>query len=165
MWLVILYLVAVVAANLSTAHFGPIATPFNAFFLIALDLTTRDGLHERWQGKHLWWRMLLLIVCGGALSWAINGDTLRIAFASCCAFVAAGVADAIVYQVLFERTRFVKVNGSNIVSATVDSFLFPTIAFGGFIWWATMGQLFAKIAGGYLWSLILRKVLWKEKEA
>ena len=164
MWLVLLYLGAAVAANLSVLYFGPISTPFNAFFLIALDLTTRDGLHERWHGKYLWWKMLGLIAAGGFLSWLVNRDTARIAIASCIAFIAAGIADAVVYQLLFKRSRFVKLNGSNIVSATVDSFLFPTLAFGGFIWWATVGQLFAKIVGGYVWSLVLRKVLWKEEK-
>lgn len=165
MWLIILYLIAVVGANLSTAYFGPISTPFNAFVLVALDLTTRDGLHERWQGSRLWLRMFLLIAAGGFLSWLLNNDAGTIAIASCISFIAAGFADAIVYQLLFKHPRFVKLNGSNVVSSTVDSFLFPTIAFGGFIWWATFGQLFAKIVGGYLWSLVLQKLLWKEKEA
>ncbi len=162
MWLAILYLVAAAGANLKALYFGPVATPFNAFVLIALDLTTRDGLHERWQGKHLWVRMFGLIAAGGLLSWVLNRDAAQIALASCTAFTAAGIVDAIVYQLLFKRPRFVKLNSSNIVSATVDSFLFPTLAFGGFIWWATVGQLLAKIAGGYIWALILRKVLWED---
>ena len=162
MWLVLLYLGAVVAANLSVTYFGPISTPINAFLLIALDLTTRDGLHERWYGKYLWWKMFGLIAVGGFLSWLMNRDAAQIAIASCIAFIAAGIADAVVYQLLFKRSRLVKLNGSNIVSATVDSFLFPTIAFGGFIWWATVGQFVAKVVGGYIWSLILKKLLWKE---
>lgn len=164
MWLIILYLLAAVLANLSVLYFGPIATPFNAFFLIALDLTTRDGLHERWQGKNLWLRMFCLIIAGGFISWFFNREVLQIAIASAVSFFIAGLSDTIVYQVLFKKPRFVKLNGSNIVSATVDSFLFPTIAFGGFIWWATVGQLFAKIVGGYVWSLILRKVLWNKED-
>lgn len=164
MWLIILYLSAVVAANLSVLYFGPISTPFNAFFLIALDLTTRDGLHERWQGKHLWLKMFMLIATGGLISWFFNREVAQIAIASSVSFFAAGLADAIVYQILFKRSRFVKLNGSNVVSAAVDSFLFPTLAFGGFIWWATLGQLVAKIVGGYLWSLILSKFLWSKKD-
>lgn len=162
MWLVLLYLGAVVAANLSVTYFGPISTPINAFFLIALDLTTRDGLHERWHGRHLWLKMFGLIAVGGFLSWLMNRDAAQIAIASCVSFVAAGLTDAVVYQILFERSRVVKLNGSNIVSSAVDSFLFPTLAFGGFIWWATVGQFAAKVAGGYIWSLILKKLLWKE---
>ena len=163
-WLIILYLLAVVLANFSVLYFGPISTPFNAFFLIALDLTTRDGLHERWHGKHLWLKMFMLIAAGGLISWFFNREVAQIAIASSVSFFVAGLADAIVYQILFKRSRFVKLNGSNIVSATVDSFLFPTIAFGGFIWWATLGQLVAKIVGGYLWSLILSKFLWNKKD-
>lgn len=165
MLLVFLYLVAVALANLSVLHFGPISTPFNAFFLIALDLTTRDGLHERWHGKHLWLKMFALIATGSLISWLFNREVARIAIASAVSFFAAGLADTIVYQVLFKKSRFVKLNGSNVVSSAVDSFLFPTLAFGGFIWWATLGQFVAKVAGGYLWSLVLKKTIWKEKQA
>lgn len=165
MLLVFLYLAAVALANLSVLHFGPISTPFNAFLLIALDLTARDGLHERWHGKHLWLKMFTLIATGGLISWLFNREVAQIAIASAVSFFAAGLADTIVYQVLFKKSRFVKLNGSNVVSSAVDSFLFPTLAFGGFIWWATLGQFVAKVAGGYLWSLVLKKTIWKEKQA
>jgi len=49
MILVSLYLVAIVAANLSVAYFGASASIFNAFLFIGLDLTTRDLLHEQWR--------------------------------------------------------------------------------------------------------------------
>lgn len=165
MWLVLLYLGTVVVANLSVFYFGPTSTLFNAFFLIALDLTTRDGLHERWYGKHLWAKMFGLIFLGSLFSWLANHSTAQIALASCIAFITAGLADAVVYQFLFRHSRFVKLNGSNLVASAVDSFLFPAIAFGSFIWWATLGQFFAKVAGGYIWSLILRKTLWKREIA
>ena len=45
---VVLYLFAIVAANLLVARFGPSVTIINAFLFIGLDLTTRDGLHEAW---------------------------------------------------------------------------------------------------------------------
>ena len=46
------YAVAMIAANLLVATFGPSVTAINAFFLIGLDLTLRDWLHVRlktWQ--------------------------------------------------------------------------------------------------------------------
>ena len=162
MLFVFLYLAAAVLANLSAMYFGPVSTPINAFLLISLDLTARDRLHEAWQGRNLWVKMAALIITGSALTYLINAGALRIAVASSVAFIAAGVADTIVYQVLRKHPRLLKINSSNAVSATVDSFLFPTIAFGGFIWRATLGQLIAKVFGGYLWALLLTKTVWKE---
>jgi len=49
----------------------------------------------------------------------------------------------------------VRVNGSNVVSAAVDSVVFPTLAFGSFLPWVILGQFLAKVAGGAVWSLIL----------
>lgn len=165
MALVLMYLAAVVLANLSVLYFGPISTPFNAFFLIALDLTSRDALHERWHGRYLWGKMLALITLGGFISWVLNRGVARIAIASFIAFAAAGLADTIVYQLFYSRSKMVKVNYSNVVSSAVDSILFPTIAFGAFIWWAVLGQFVAKVFGGYMWALILKHTLWSNKTA
>lgn len=155
--LIVLYLVAIVAANLSVAYFGPASTIVNAFLFIGLDLTTRDALHERWRGKHLWAKMLALIVVGSLLSWVLNRNAGPIALASFVAFAASGIADAAVYHILGERSRMLKVNGSNAVSSAVDSIVFPTLAFGGLMWGIVAGQFVAKVAGGYLWSLVLTR--------
>ena len=40
-----LYLVAIIAANLLVAKFGPAISIVNAFLFIGLDLTARDKLH------------------------------------------------------------------------------------------------------------------------
>lgn len=53
MFYVLVYLIAIVAANLSVAYFGPQATIVNAFLLIGLDLSTRDKLHELWRNDRL----------------------------------------------------------------------------------------------------------------
>lgn len=152
--MVALYLAGVVLANLSVAAFGPWVSILNAGLFIGLDLTTRDVLHQRWR-HHLVLRMAGLIAAGGALSWLLNRDAGRIALASTVAFCAAGVVDSVVFHLLRGRSYLVRVNGSNLPSATVDSVIFPAIAFGGFVWWITLGQLVAKVAGGYLWSRIL----------
>ncbi|MCZ2895188.1 hypothetical protein MTR01_14260 [Burkholderia thailandensis] len=60
-----IYIAAVVAANLSVAHFGPASTPINAFLLIGLDLAIRDRLHLNWRGRALWARMFALIAGAG----------------------------------------------------------------------------------------------------
>ncbi|MGE5411289.1 MAG: VUT family protein, partial [Clostridiales bacterium] len=61
---VIAYLIAVVLANMTVYWFGPISTPINAFFLIGLDLTLRDKLHDRWMDDKLWLKMFMLIAAG-----------------------------------------------------------------------------------------------------
>lgn len=153
--IVLLYLAAIVAANLSATAFGPASTIVNAFLFIGLDLTARDKLHEQWQTGRAW-KMLLLIAGGGALSYALNAGAGQIAIASCIAFAGAALADWLMYTVLSRHGRGVRVNGSNAVSALVDSLLFPTLAFGGFMPLVTLGQWTAKVAGGYVWWLILK---------
>lgn len=157
--MVCLYLLAIILANLSSAHFGPGASIVNAFLFIGLDLTARDRLHDAWRRKGIVWKMLLLIVAGSLLSWVINRNAGQIAVASFVAFASAAIVDTIIYQLLHKRGYMVKVNGSNIVSALVDSLVFPTLAFGGFLPWVTLGQFAAKVFGGAIWALILRKRL------
>ena len=99
--------------------------------------------------------MLLLIGAGGLLSWFINQGAGRVAIASFIAFALAGLSDTIVYQLLYRYSKLLKINGSNIVSAAVDSIAFPTIAFGVFIPWVVLGQFLAKVIGGYFWSIII----------
>lgn len=153
----ILYLASIVLANLITARFGPWASVATAFVLIALTITSRDRLHERWHGHGLKWRMAGLIGMGAILSWLINADAGRIAVASVIAFAASETVDTIVYQKLLPKRWMVKVNGSNVASAFVDSFLFPLIAFGGFLPLIVLGQFVAKVFGGWIWSVILRR--------
>jgi uncharacterized PurR-regulated membrane protein YhhQ (DUF165 family) len=154
--LVVLYLAAIISANLMIAHFGPSATVLTSFLFIGLDITARDRLHESWQGRALWPRMAALIAAGSLLSWLANRNAAQIALASFIAFAASGAADALIYQALRHRAWFVKVNGSNAVSAAVDSLVFPTLAFGMLLPFVTLGQFIAKVAGGAVWAVILR---------
>mgnify|MGYP001214720545 CR=1 FL=1 len=111
-----LYLAAAIAANFSVMFFGPISTPFNAFVLVALDLVTRDMLHERWH-RHLWRNMFLLILAGSVITYLLNAGAVRIAVASTVAFLATGVADTVMYHLLRRFPRLKRVVGSNVVSA------------------------------------------------
>ena len=154
---VLIYLVAIVLANLTVALWGPSMTIVNAFVLIGLDLTCRDKLHEQWHGKNLPLKMFLLILTGSILTVFLNLGAWKIALASTIAFCGAAVIDTIVYQVLFKRSKIVKINGSNILSAGVDSILFPTIAFGTLMPWIILGQFAAKVLGGFLWSLVITR--------
>ena len=140
-----------VIANTLVWWLGPWWSPVNAFFLIGLDLTMRDILHERikrWQaGRHY--------CAGGAITWLLNPGAAQIAIASAIAFVVAAGADWSVYTLLRDKPWAVRVNGSNVVGAAVDSFLFPTLAFGLLLPWVIALQFFAKVAGGALWAFVL----------
>lgn len=157
MFAVVVYCAAMVGANLSVAAFGPWVSPFNAFLLIGLDLSLRDHLHDRWSGAGLWPRMLALIASAGAISYLLNPAAGKIAVASVVAFVAAGLVDAVAYHALRGRPYMQRSNGSNIASAAVDSFLFPTLAFGAVLPHIVALQFAAKVGGGLVWSFMLRR--------
>ena len=148
--IITIWLAAIVAANLSVAHFGPASSIINAFILIGLTLTTRDILHEKWEGKHLKIKMGSLIATGGMISWLTQPASGGIAIASITAFTISEVIDSIVYS----STR--SINKSNAVSAAVDSIIFPTLAFGGFPVVIILLQWAAKVSGGFIWSLLIK---------
>jgi len=155
MGLTITYLAAIVLANLSVALLGPAASILNAFLFIGLDLTTRDRLHDAWRGDRLVLRMGVLIATGGFISWALNAGAGMIAVASTVSFTLAAVVDFLVYRALEGRSRQVRVNGSNIAAAAVDSLVFPTLAFGQLLPLVVLAQFAAKVCGGFVWSLVL----------
>jgi len=155
MFAILIFLSAIVFANLSVSYFGPVSTPFNAFILIGLDLSLRDYIHEKWHGNHLALKMFGLICAGAAITYLLNRGAGMICIGSVVAFAGALIVDAVIYQRLFNKSRMVKMNGSNIGSAIADSVLFTTIAFGAFMPWIIIFQAVAKIGGGFFWSLLL----------
>lgn len=150
------YIVAMVAANLSVAHFGPWVSPINAFLFIGLDLSLRDYLHESWKRRGLWPKMGALIGVSGIISYALNPASGHIAIASVTAFIVAAVADSAIYHAMRAKPYLVRSNASNVAGAAVDSLIFPTIAFGGLLPAIVAMQFAAKVGGGALWSILLR---------
>ena len=148
----IAYAVAMVAANLLVATFGPSISPINAFLLIGLDLTLRDWLHVRLKT----WQMGGLIVGTGALTYLLNPAAGMIAVASAVSFLVAALVDWAVF-VKTTGSWIKRANISNTAGATVDSLLFPTIAFGVLMPEIVAFQFLAKIAGGAVWSFLLEK--------
>jgi uncharacterized PurR-regulated membrane protein YhhQ (DUF165 family) len=155
--LVFIYILAIVAANISATLFGPNVTIINSFVFIGLDITCRDFLHEKWNKNRLFLKMLTLIILGGIISFLINFNSLRIALASSLTFVIATSIDFFIYQLLKRKSKSARVNSSNLVSSIVDSIIFPTVAFGSFLPKIIIFQIIAKISGGYLWFKILQK--------
>lgn len=149
----IVYAVAMTAANLLVATFGPSISPVNAFFLIGLDLTLRDWLHVRLKT----WQMGCLIVGTGALTYLLNPAAGMIAVASAASFLVGALVD----WAVFVRTNgawLKRANVSNTAGAAVDSLMFPTIAFGVLMPEIIALQFAAKIAGGFVWSLLLARM-------
>lgn len=159
--LVVVYLVAIVAANLTVAEWGPTWAIYNAFAFIGLDLTCRDRLHDLWHG-HLLRNMAALIAAGSLLSylaglWLGSGPSVgRVALASCVAFGAAASADGVAYHLLRRRDWYERVNQSNLVGSAVDSLVFVALWPFGFDFALAFSLFAAKVAGGVVWSFLLR---------
>jgi queuosine precursor transporter len=153
--LIAVYIAAMVIANMLVWWLGPWSSPFIAFVLIGLDLTLRDVMHDRLTK----WQMLGVVLVGGALTWLLNPSAAHIAVASATAFTASAVADWLAYTFLRSKPWLIRSNGSNVVGAAVDSLIFPTLAFGGFLPHIVLMQLAAKVGGGAIWSVLLRKAM------
>ena len=156
--LVALYLAAIVAANLTLTHWGPSAIIPNAFFLIGLDLVTRDRLADFW-GTTRWAKMALLIAAGGALSYWVNADAAKIAVASCVAFAAAELGEALVYHLIRRQPWTERAPKAAVVGAAIDSIVFPTLAFGAFVFSTSFAQFAAKVGGAFVWTFVIAKLL------
>jgi len=166
--LIVMYLAAIVLANVSFALWGMAVEPWISMLLIGLDLTSRDYLHRAWGHRGLAWKMGLLILSGSALSallglvlpfvgsdppTAIEGGIVRVAIASAAAFAAAGTVDTLTYGLL--RQRWLRINGSNLVAGLVDSAVFPIVAFNELNWELVLYFEAIKFVGGAFWWLVL----------
>jgi hypothetical protein len=149
----IVYVLAMAAANLIVWKFGPWISPLNAFVLIGLDLTLRDMLHDSLTRR----KMLGLILAGGTITLIANPAAGQVALASAVAFTVSALADWATYARLRAHPWLVRSNGSNVVGAAVDSIIFPTLAFGILLPQIIALQFFAKVLGGAVWAVILRK--------
>jgi hypothetical protein len=153
-WLVVIYVAAMVVANLLVWWLGPWFSPINAFLLIGLDLTLRDVMQEQLNR----WQLAGVIIIGGLITFGVNPAARHIAIASAVAFTVSAIVDWAVYTLLRSRPWLVRSNGSNVVSAAVDSVIFPTLAFGSFMPVIVLLQFAAKVAGGAVWSLVMQRV-------
>ena len=154
----VIYIAALVLANLLVALFGPWFSAINAFVLIGLDLSLRDKLHEQWQNNKLILKMGGLIAVASVISYLLNPAAGAIALASFVAFALAMIADTIAYHFLQKKSWMIRSNGSNVAGAAVDSIAFPTIAFGGLMSEIVALQFIAKLFGGGIWSFLLTKI-------
>ena len=80
----IIYILALVTANLLVAFIGPWFSIINSFVLIGLDLTLRDKLHDEWNGNPI--KIGSLIAVASVVSYLLNPASGQIAIASVIAF-------------------------------------------------------------------------------
>lgn len=152
--LIIIYIAALCAANYLVYVFGPLWSIVNSFLLIGFDFILRDKLHEKLGLL----KISYVVLSAAILSYVINPAGGSIAIASGISFLCASFTDGLVYQGLIKKQWVIKSNVSNIAASAVDSVLFPVIAFGAFMPWIITGQFITKVFGGFVWSLLLRKI-------
>lgn len=162
--LVIAYIAAIAAANVLVGHYGPWVTPYTAFMLIGLDLSSRDRLQDLMK-EHRRVKMLALICAGSVVAYAADPSVQKIAEASAISFAAASSVDWLVYSRLRAsgRSWLARSNTANLFGAAIDSSLFPTLAFGVWLWPVVFAQFTAKIAGGLLWSVVIGETTKADK--
>lgn len=155
----LLFLAAIVVANLIVNHYGPTVTPYVAFGLIGCDIVVRDRLHLNLTGMTRWLAIGSLIAAGSLLTYLINQNAGPIALASVTAFAAAMLVDTAVFTAAAPLGIQKRVNASNAFAAAADTLIFFAIAFGlsviPFI--LIFAQFTAKVAGGALWSIVVVK--------
>lgn len=149
---VAVYAFAMVVANLTVAAFGPWVSPINAFVLIGLDLSLRDYLHTRLKTIE----MFVLIAVSGAIAYFLNPKAGQIAMASSISFMVAGVVDWAIFS--YASGSWLRRSlRSNVGSASVDSLLFPTLAWGLLMPGVVVLQFAAKVAGSAFWAMIIKR--------
>lgn len=146
------YLGSVVAANVASVHWPPLAigglvVPAGTLFAGA-SLTVRDLLHDGLGVRGV----AAGILVGAGLSAVVASP--QIAVASVAAFTASELVDAAVYSRLRRRSRLGAVAVSNAVGLVVDSVLFVPLAFGTVA--AVPGQIVGKTAATLLTLAALR---------
>lgn len=153
--LALVYLGAIVAANLLITALGPAWVIPVGLVLIGLDLAVRDKLHDRTSGRDLVVLMGLLIATGGAISYALNADAGRVAVASSVAFTLGALVDAVAYQLLKARRPWVRSAASSAPAGLVDSAAFLIILTGGLPIVLIITQAVAKALGAAAWARLL----------
>ncbi len=157
---IVIYALAMTAANMSVAMFGPSVTPINAFVFIGLDLALRDLLHTKINR----WQMLGLIAGTGLLTYVLNPAAGMIAIASAVSFTAAALVDWSIFARM-AGSWMRRSNASNVGGAAIDSLLFPTIAFGALMPHIVLMQFVSKVLGGAFWAFVISKVTANDRVA
>jgi queuosine precursor transporter len=153
--IVLLYLTAIIAANIMTAAFAPLV--FGSFIvpwgtlLIGATFILRD-LVQRQHGRKLTYIFIVIALALSAVSSFLLGDTLAIVGASAISFLIAETTDTEIFSRL-KTSLASRVLYSGLVGGLLDSAIFVVIGLSplgaGFLPWeavpaAILGQVVVK---------------------
>lgn len=147
--LLILYLAAIIIANIITAalaplQIGPFLIPYGSW-LIGVTLVLRDIIQRKYGRKAAYLAITTALVLS-AVSSKLLGDTLTITLASAISFLISESADTEIYTRL-KGSFLRKVFASGIVSSFLDSLVFILIG------------LSPLISGILIWDFVPNAVL------
>lgn len=164
---IILYVLAIIAANVITANIAPLN--FGLFIvptgtlLIGLTFILRDFVQNKYGRNRTYQVISSALVLSAATSWAL-GDTLWIVFASALAFVISETADTEIFTRL--KTSFSqRVLLSGVVGGTLDSVVFAVVGLSpigaNFLPWsviplAVLGQVIVKLIMQFIGAAVIR---------
>ncbi|NLI91304.1 MAG: VUT family protein [Peptococcaceae bacterium] len=170
----ILYLLAIVTANVITASFtpmqlGPFLIPWGTW-LIGATLVLRDLIQNKYGRRSAYYAIIIALILSAVTS-KILGDTLAITAASAISFLLSESVDTEIYT-RYKVTFLKKVFTSGIISGFLDSVVFIVIGlsplFSGFLPWeaipnAILGQFTVKSAMQMIGILVLMlfKTRWE----
>lgn len=174
---IIFYLLAIVTANVVTAHFAPLQfgmfiVPMGTLF-VGATFILRDLVQNKYGRKKTYFFILTALVLSAAVSYSL-GDTLMIVAASALSFAIAETADTEIYTRLKLPMAW-RVFYSGIIGGFFDSVVFVVIGLSplgaNFLPWeavpaAIMGQIIVKTVIQMIGALILAQGLaYKERTA
>ncbi|WP_071394882.1 VUT family protein [Bacillus tuaregi] len=163
----IVYLVAIVLANVVTAKFAPLELgifliPMGSF-LIGATFIFRDLVQNKY-GKTKTYLFILLALILSAISSSLLGDTLWIVFASALSFAVSETTDTEIYSRL-KLPMNLRVLYSGLIGGFLDSAIFVVVGLSpigagilpwNVIWMAVLGQVVVKTIMQFLGVLVLQ---------
>jgi len=165
---ILLYILAIIVANVVTASFSPIVlwkfiVPMGTIF-IGATFILRDLVQQKYGRKNTYYIIFIALLLSALTSWLL-GDTLWIVFASAITFIFSETFDTEVFTRLkcsFEK----RVLLSGTVGGIIDSGLFVIIGLSpigaGFIPWeavgyAILGQVVVKTIMQFVGYLAIKR--------
>ena len=159
--LLVAYIVAIFAANWSITHIGRCTADGPCVIPVGFGLSAPSGvlfaglcfeLRDLVQDTLGRWFVLIAIVIGAAISYAISAP--QVAIASATAFLLGELADFAIYTPMRKRWWLVAMLVANPIGDIVDSAVFLWIAFG------SLHFLTGQVIGKAYCTLIPVGILW-----
>ncbi|WP_066298538.1 VUT family protein [Bacillus sp. FJAT-29937] len=163
----VIYLFAIVLANVVTAKFAPLAVgifliPMGSF-LIGATFIFRDLVQNKY-GRTKTYLFICLALILSAISSYLLGDTLWIVFASALSFAVSETTDTEIYSRLNLPMHF-RVLYSGVIGGILDSAIFVVVGLSpiganilpwNMIWMAILGQIVVKVIMQFLGVMVLQ---------